>query len=189
MKSLSFRTAQTGVPARVRRISQGCSLATLGLAIALASPTQEAASVPSVQNPPRPIVARQAKHRWLEVGTASWYGAQFQGRLTAAGERFDMNSLTCAHPTLPMGTWLKVTNLHNRKTTFVRVNDRGPVIEDRIVDLSYAAARTLKLRGIGRVKLESISPTDPDLIQGLLAQVHIPVMPALITRTAIPLAA
>lgn len=189
MKRVSFRTARSGGPGRVRRISQGCSLATLGIAMALTSPTREAALIPFVHTLHRTVASRPAKHRWREIGIASWYGAQFQGRLTAGGEHFDMNSLTCAHPTLPMGTWLKVTNLHNRRTAYVRVNDRGPVVEDRIVDLSYAAAHSLKLRGIGRVKLEAISPKDPELIQALLARVHIPVLQPPLTRRAIPMAA
>jgi rare lipoprotein A len=114
--------------------------------------------------------------RWLQVGIASWYGSHFQGRKTAAGEPFDMNTMTCAHPTLPMGTWLRVTNLKNRKTAFVRVNDRGPVTDGRIVDLSYAAAQSLGLGGIGRVKLEAVREGDPDLAKALVAQLQMPVL-------------
>jgi rare lipoprotein A len=114
--------------------------------------------------------------RWLEVGVASWYGSQFQGRKTAGGEPFDMNQMTCAHPTLPMGTWLRVTNLKNRRTAFVRVNDRGPVIDGRIVDLSFAAARTLGLAGIGKVRLESVRAGDPELDRALVAQLQLPVL-------------
>jgi rare lipoprotein A len=114
--------------------------------------------------------------RWYQVGVASWYGSHFQGRTTAAGERFDMNMMTCAHPTLPMGTWLRVTNLKNRRTTFVRVNDRGPVLEGRIVDLSYAAARSLGLTGVGKVKLEAIRYSDPDLARALVARLQMPVL-------------
>jgi rare lipoprotein A len=87
-----------------------------------------------------------------------------------------MNLMTCAHPTLPMGTWLRVTNLKNRRTAFVRVNDRGPVIDGRIVDLSYAAARTLGLAGIGKVKLETVRESDPDLATALIAQLQVPVL-------------
>jgi rare lipoprotein A len=114
--------------------------------------------------------------RWLQVGLASWYGSHFQGRTTAAGERFDMNQMTCAHPTLPMGTWLRVTNLKNRKTAFVRVNDRGPVLEGRIVDLSFAAARTLGLASVGQVRLETVRNEDPVLAKALVAQLQIPVL-------------
>ncbi len=85
-----------------------------------------------------------------------------------------MNGMTCAHPSLPMGTWLKVTNLKNRRTAFVRVNDRGPVIDGRIVDLSAAAARTLGMVGVGRVKLEEVRDGDADLAKALVAQVQFP---------------
>jgi rare lipoprotein A len=114
--------------------------------------------------------------RFLQVGVASWYGSHFQGHTTAAGERFDMNLMTCAHPTLPMGTWLRVTNLKNRRTAFVRVNDRGPLLEGRIVDLSYAAARALALGGVGRVSLEAVRDGDPMLAMALVAQVQFPVL-------------
>ena len=83
-----------------------------------------------------------------------------QGRTTSAGERFDMNQMTCAHPTLPMGTWLRVTNLRNRRTAYVRVNDRGPVLDGRIVDLSFAAARAVGLSGLGKVKRNGESGSD-----------------------------
>ena len=84
--------------------------------------------------------------------------------------------MTCAHPTLPMGTWLRVTNLKNRKTAFVRVNDRGPVTDGRIVDLSYAAAQSVGLKGVGRVKLEAVRDGDPLLAQALVAQLQMPVL-------------
>ena len=87
-----------------------------------------------------------------------------------------MNMMTCAHPTLPMGTWLRVTNLRNRRTAYVRVNDRGPVTDGRIVDLSYAAARTLGLAGLGEVRLEAVGESDPDLAKALLAQLQMPML-------------
>ena len=83
--------------------------------------------------------------RPLEKGTASWYGTKFHGRRTASGERFDMNELTAAHPSLPFGTLLEVRNLRNGKTVVVRVNDRGPFSKSRILDLSYGAAREIGL--------------------------------------------
>jgi rare lipoprotein A len=85
----------------------------------------------------------------VETGPASWYGPAHQGRLTASGERFDMNALTAAHPTLPFGTRLRVVNLDNDRQVDVRVNDRGPTIPGRIIDLSYAAARALGAVGAG----------------------------------------
>ena len=87
-----------------------------------------------------------------------------------------MNQMTCAHPTLPMGTWLRVTNLKNRKSTFVRVNDRGPVLEGRIVDLSFAAAKSLGLAGVGQVRLEAVRNGDSDLAKALIAQLQIPIL-------------
>jgi rare lipoprotein A len=107
---------------------------------------------------------------WFQIGQASWYGPRFQGKRTANGESFDMNSLTCAHRSLPLGSWVRVTNLKNRKTVFVRVNDRGPVPEDRVVDLSYAAARAVGLVGIGKVKLEPLRGGDTEMARELLAQ-------------------
>ena len=78
-----------------------------------------------------------------QVGKASWYGKQFHGRTTASGEPYDMFQFTAAHRQLPLGTWVKVTNMHNGRWVMVRVNDRGPVPESRIIDLSYGAAEML----------------------------------------------
>lgn len=92
------------------------------------------------------------------IGTASWYGPGFQGRLTANGERFDQNELTAAHRTLPFGTRLRVTNETTGKSVVVRVNDRGPFVGKRVIDLSRGAAERIGLvhKGIGRVKLEVV---------------------------------
>lgn len=90
------------------------------------------------------------------TGTASWYGGQFHGRQTANGEKYDMNSLTAAHKTLPFGTKVRVTNRANGKSVVVRVNDRGPYAGDRILDLSRgAAAKVGMLRsGIAKVQVD-----------------------------------
>ena len=101
---------------------------------------------------------------------ASWYGRAFQGKRTATGERFDMNALTCAHRTLPLGSWLRVTNLGNKRSTFVRVNARGPYEDDTIVDLSYAAAQRVGLFGKTAVRVERVSPDDPELAHALVAE-------------------
>jgi rare lipoprotein A len=85
----------------------------------------------------------------IETGRASWYGEAHQGRPTASGEPFDMNALTAAHPSLPFGTRLRVENLDNEREVEVRVNDRGPSVPGRIIDLSYAAARVLGAVGAG----------------------------------------
>ena len=92
------------------------------------------------------------------MGTASWYGKQFHGRETASGERYDMYQLTAAHRTLPLGTWVKVTNLRNGRWVLVRINDRGPVPTDRIIDLSYTAAQMLDMKayGLARVRVDLV---------------------------------
>ena len=93
-----------------------------------------------------------------EIGYASWYGSQFQGRLTANGEIYDMNQLTAAHKTLPFGTLVRVTNLSNGASVVVRINDRGPYVDGRIIDLSKEAAEEIALAGAGvsQVRLDII---------------------------------
>jgi rare lipoprotein A len=90
------------------------------------------------------------------TGVASWYGKRFHGRKTAAGERYNMFELTAAHKTLPLGTLVKVTSLDNGREVIVRVNDRGPYIPGRVIDLSLAAACELRMveKGLAEVKLE-----------------------------------
>ena len=92
-------------------------------------------------------------------GVASWYGPEFNGRLTASGEVYDMYALTAAHRTLPLGTVVKVTNEDNGKTVQVRVNDRGPFMKDRVIDLSKSACESLDMmkNGTAHVKLEVVS--------------------------------
>jgi rare lipoprotein A len=94
--------------------------------------------------------------KFIQTGKASWYGKEFDGRKTASGERFNMYGLTAAHKSLPFGTLVKVTNVRNGLSVIVRINDRGPNLPDRVIDLSYAAAKTLRLTGYGiqKVKLE-----------------------------------
>ena len=88
------------------------------------------------------------------TGIASYYGGKFHGRRTASSEIFDKNAMTAAHRSLPFGTKVKVTNLRNGRTVLVRVNDRGPHVRGRIIDLSQAAAKKIGLKGVVRVKLE-----------------------------------
>jgi len=100
-----------------------------------------------------------AEAKPYQVGVASWYGKQFHGRTTASGEGFDMFDLTAAHRELPLGTYVRVTNLRNGKSVVVRVNDRGPYVEGRIMDLSYSAARMLSFRdGVERVRIDVVKP-------------------------------
>jgi len=97
-----------------------------------------------------------------QLGTASWYGENFEGRTTASGEPYKMHDLTAAHPTLPLGSWVRVTNLHNGRMVFVRINDRGPITPGRIIDLSYGAAAVLHFqnKGLQRVRLDLASPRE-----------------------------
>jgi rare lipoprotein A len=94
----------------------------------------------------------------VQEGLVSWYGVAFHDRLTASGERFDSNGYTMAHPTLPFGTEVKVTNLRNGRSVVVRVNDRGPHVGKRIADLSHAAAAQIGMvkRGVVRARIEVV---------------------------------
>jgi len=103
---------------------------------------------------------------FMEEGTASWYGPGFHGRKTANGERFDTQELTCAHKSLPFNTILKVTNLENGRYTIVRVNDRGPYIRGRIIDLSNAAKNEIGMGGLAKVRIETYEPVNStDLVE------------------------
>ncbi len=104
--------------------------------------------------PPPPVVHAVTPSRVIAVGKASWYGAFHHGRPTASGEPFDMNALTAAHRTLPLGTRLRVTNLTNGRSVDVRVNDRGPAIRGRIIDLSRGAAAALDAVAAGVFPVE-----------------------------------
>jgi rare lipoprotein A len=111
-----------------------------------------------------------------QVGTASWYGDYFEGKPTASGEPYNMYELTAAHPTLPLGTLVKVTNLRNHRTVVVRINDRGPIVPGRIIDVSYGAAKTLRFqnRGIQRVRLDVIPARKPATTMALLREPALP---------------
>jgi len=102
-----------------------------------------------------------------QVGTASWYGEDFDGKPTASGEPYDMYDLTAAHPTLPLGSWVRVTNLRNGRVIHVRINDRGPIIPGRIIDLSYGAAQALNFqeRGLQRVRLDVVKPQQVAMLE------------------------
>ena len=98
--------------------------------------------------------------REVQHGVASWYGGEFHGRPTSSGEIYDMNQLTCAHNTLPLGTVVMVTNLENGRSLELKVNDRGPFAKERILDVSYAAAQMLGMweKGTAFVKVEVVTP-------------------------------
>lgn len=98
--------------------------------------------------------------RYSAVGTASWYGTKFHGQPTANGEKYDLYGMSAAHKTLPLPSYVKVTNLDNGRSVTLRVNDRGPFYSDRVIDLSFAAAKKLGYAesGTARVKVEGIDP-------------------------------
>ncbi|QIF05965.1 septal ring lytic transglycosylase RlpA family protein [Roseimicrobium sp. ORNL1] len=115
-----------------------------------------APSAPIHQQQPNPAPdAKQAAVKLkAQKGKASFYGAMFHGRPTASGERYDQNSLTAAHRTLPMGTRVKVKNMRNGREVVVRINNRGPYVKGRIIDLSSRAAKDLRMTGAGVVAVE-----------------------------------
>jgi rare lipoprotein A len=101
---------------------------------------------------------------WTQTGVASWYGVPYDGRHASSGEIFDMRKLTAAHRTLPFDTWLEVSNLENGKSVTVRINDRGPFVGGRIIDLSLAAAGEIDMvrSGTARVRLKVIRAPQPE---------------------------
>lgn len=111
-----------------------------------------------------PMTTRQA---YQETGTASWYGRKFHGHLTSNGEIYDMYAMSAAHKTLPLPSYVQVTNLVNNKSVIVRVNDRGPFHQDRIIDLSYSAAYKIGVydTGTAKVKIEVILPDSNTITQ------------------------
>jgi len=135
----------------MKKLVMGCAVAGL---IAL-SPKTEARSSTSVGPPCRSVIPKEEP----ETGVASWYGEEFQGNTTANGEIYDLNGLTAAHPTLPFGTTVRVTNLNNRKNILLRINDRGPYIGRRLIDVSWAAAKRLGFvsSGTTQVRVEVVA--------------------------------
>lgn len=149
-------------------------MALAGVVVTLSTRTVEADALlprPSATAPPAvpidgptPASLGPRKHAGIEAadllhGLASWYGGVFNGRKTASGERFDMNSLTACHPTLPFGTMVRVVNRNNHKSVDVRITDRGYLYKGRIIDLSYAAAEKLSMTrsGVAPVDITVIS--------------------------------
>ena len=145
-----------------RRIAHGLAIGFMivGLGAAQGPNISEAKPAPGSSVQARLEVRKQVKTKPYQVGTASWYGETFQGKPTASGEPYEMYDMTAAHLKLPMGSYVKVTNLHNGKAVIVRVNDRGPVVPGRIIDLSYGAAQALQFRhrGLQRVRLDVVDP-------------------------------
>ena len=142
------------------RIVQGLAVTLLvGLGVAHGPTSSSAAGNPTASpNAAAKALSAQSNVHPYQVGTASWYGDYFEGKPTASGEPFDMYDMTAAHLTLPLGTLVKVTNLRNHRSVIVRINDRGPYVDGRIVDLSYNAAKVLRFeeQGLQRVRLDVI---------------------------------
>jgi rare lipoprotein A len=143
------------------RIAHGLMIALLivGLGAAQDPNNSEASSAPIRAVQGKPDIRNQTgKNQPYQIGTASWYGDYFVGKPTASGEDFDMYDMTAAHPTLPLGSYVRVTNLRNGRAVVVRVNDRGPIVPGRIIDLSYGAAQALEFehRGLQRVRLDLV---------------------------------
>jgi len=124
----------------------GCATPRGGVSVPAAPPPRESGESPAPQQGTRPP---ERKLPPIQKGEASWYGAAHHGHTTASGEPYDMHRLTAAHPSLPLGAHVLVTNLKNGRSVEVRVNDRGPTVNGRIIDLSYAAARALGAVGEG----------------------------------------
>jgi len=151
-----------------RFIAHGLAITSMivGLGAAQGPNISEATAAPVSSVQARPEVRQQVdKTKPYQVGTASWYGKIFHGKPTASGEPYDMYDMTAAHLKLPMGSYVKVTNLRNGRAVVVRVNDRGPIVPGRIIDLSYGAAQALqfKARGLQRVRLDVVKPADQKL--------------------------
>jgi rare lipoprotein A len=131
------------------------------------SPIPAPSPLPSPPSGPPPPAERQpaVAGEYAEQGVASWYGVPFDGRRTSNGEIYDMRQFTAAHRTLPFGAMVRVTNMANGMQTEVRINDRGPFVANRIIDLSQAAARAIAMVGTGTaaVRLEVISGPNPAL--------------------------
>jgi len=137
------------------------ALLIVGLGAAQGPNNSEASSAQTRAVQAKPEFRTQTgKNQPYQIGTASWYGEYFVGKPTASGEDFDMYDMTAAHPTLPLGSYVRVTNLRNGRVVVVKVNDRGPVVPGRIIDLSYGAAKVLQFdqRGLQRVRLDLVRP-------------------------------
>jgi rare lipoprotein A len=134
-------------------------LLALALAASLAACAAPRPAPPPAPTPAPAVSAPPPAPSFTQQGVASWYGQSHHGRRTASGETFDMNDMTAAHRTLPFGTVVRVTRLDNGRAVKVRINDRGPHVADRIIDLSAQAARAIGMieSGVASVKLEQFA--------------------------------
>jgi rare lipoprotein A (peptidoglycan hydrolase) len=166
-KGVFHRPFGVRVEVEVRKLVLGCTVAVLIAfsARSMGTPTKE------WQRGPRALAVPDG-----EVGWASWYGREFQGLPTASGLPFDMNALTCAHRTLPLGTVVRVTNLVTFNAVILKVNDRGPFVPGRVLDVSRAAAKQLGFLGAGLtpVRIEIVSYPVESLISQSIATMVAP---------------
>jgi rare lipoprotein A len=132
-------------------------------AVPKAEPRSRSGNPPFYEVYGKRYYVKKSSHDHVEKGVASWYGEKFHGRRTSSGETYDMYAMTAAHKTLPLPTYARVTNLSNGKSVVVKINDRGPFVDNRIVDLSYTAATQLDMIGQGTafVELETLDPGAP----------------------------
>jgi rare lipoprotein A len=158
-----------------RRLAHGLAIVLSVVSLGAAQGPHSSESARARANPNNqaiPFHGKANKAKPYQVGTASWYGSDFEGKPTASGEPYNMYDLTAAHPSLPLGSLVRVTNLHNRKSVVVRINDRGPIIPGRIIDLSYSAARVLKFKekGLQVVRLDLVQRPEPQLLAQMVAR-------------------
>src|ERR1700757_4749933 len=161
-----------------KRIAHGLAvfLCVAGLGAAQGNSGSDHDRISPEKHKPKPATksthSNVKRARPYQVGTASWYGSYYDGKETASGEPFDMYDLTAAHPTLPLGTMVKVTNLRNGRAVVVRVNDRGPIVPGRIIDVSYSTAKVLRFQGQGiqRVRLDVVPARKPATTMALLRE-------------------
>ena len=162
---------------RLLRIPVAAALtAAMALLLTLSGHHNKQGQAGSVTTADAAVLPPQAHTHWFQFGRASWYGHALQGMETASGEAYDMNGMTCAHRSLPLGALVRVTNLRNHKSVIVRVNDRGPVPQTRVIDLSYAAAHLLGFshRGLAPVRIDVVSmkPSVSEIAQLTYPELH-----------------
>lgn len=137
----------------MRAVPDACRSTAAAVALLLVAAACAGRRPPADPGPGAAADVRPVSVGWTEEGRASWYGHPFHGRRTASGERYDMEGMTAAHRTLPFGAWVLVTNRDNGRSAMVRVTDRGPFVEGRIIDLSRAAARQIGMLGPGTARV------------------------------------
>jgi len=163
LRKLKKATGTNGIG--TRRVRQEVLLlATAGMFLLQACASAPSSPPPTLKGHPKPYRVDGTWYKpmpdakgYTEEGIASWYGKKFHGRKTSSGETYDMYAMTAAHKTLPLGTWVTVRRLDDEKQITVRVNDRGPFVQGRIIDLSYTAAKQLGMVGPGTAPVEVVA--------------------------------